>query len=243
MNSPLCVVCPVYNTPYAYLNELKNSLAEAGLRAGDSVVWIDDASQDPSGFHKIRAEMESHPEHRFLVLPKNKGVAHALNEGIRSCTHSYVITMGSDDVFLPDYFNRARALLDVNPARDVIVPSAELFEGKTGFLDPSEEDLRLKSLWSRNVVPAASMFRRTLWEKIGGFDEALSQNFEDWDFWFRARLVNARFERLGQPGYRYRVRAGLSAGIPFEQARRRLRMKWLPQLIFAGVSGRFSLRN
>ena len=56
-----------------------------------------------------------------------------------------------------------------------------------------------------------SMFRRRVYEAIGGFDEALRTN-EDYDFWLRAALAGFRFWRNDRPlGYYRRRDDSLSA--------------------------------
>jgi hypothetical protein len=50
-----------------------------------------------------------------------------------------------------------------------------------------------------------SMFRRRVFERIGGFDEAFRSN-EDYDFWLRAALAGFRFARNDRPLAHYRQR-------------------------------------
>ena len=50
-----------------------------------------------------------------------------------------------------------------------------------------------------------SVFRRRVYEAIGGFDEALRTN-EDYDFWLRAALAGFRFRRNDRPLGHYRRR-------------------------------------
>ena len=50
-----------------------------------------------------------------------------------------------------------------------------------------------------------SVFRRRVYEAIGGFDEALRSN-EDYDYWLRAALAGFRFWRNDRPLGHYRRR-------------------------------------
>ena len=50
-----------------------------------------------------------------------------------------------------------------------------------------------------------SVFRRRVYEKIGGFDESFRSN-EDYDFWIRAAVAGFRFVRNDKPAGYYRRR-------------------------------------
>lgn len=230
MSSPVCIVCPVYETPYAYLRELADSIDPAGLGADGQVIWVEDGSKDLGGYRRLQSDFKNDPRHRFLELPRNGGVPAALNAGVRAApAEALIVTMGSDDIFSPGYLSTARSMLHADANLDVVVPTIELFEAEQGQLDPGPEQFRLKGQIVRNSIPAASMFRKRLWERLGGFDETLVRNFEDWDFWFRARLSGAQFRRLGAVGYRYRVRGNShSRSLQFYPARRKLWLKWAP---------------
>lgn len=226
----LGIVIPIYNGRKEEALELLTSIDLQDTEAC-RVIWVDDGSSDKSALDALRLKTASSPPiHTFIELKKNGGVAHAMNEGIRACPleTEFVVTMGSDDVFLPGYFSRIQTEFANSPEVEVLVPRAELFGEQSGSLDPQDENFRISRLWKNNTVPAASAFRLKLWERLGGFDETLKGNFEDWDFWFRARLARARFKKIEMAAYRYRVRGGsYSQGIRFEAARQKLHRKWL----------------
>jgi hypothetical protein len=47
------------------------------------------------------------------------------------------------------------------------------------------------------------MFRRTVWEEVGGFDEEL-QGYEDWNFWIDVGQLGHTMERIPRPLLHYR---------------------------------------
>ena len=65
----------------------------------------------------------------------------------------------------------------------------------------------LLSLIRENFIDACALFRKKLWEEVGGYDERMPwMGWEDWDFWLRAAYYGASFVHLPKVGFDYRVR-------------------------------------
>ena len=59
-----------------------------------------------------------------------------------------------------------------------------------------------------NFIDACALYRKSLWEKVGGYDEHMpSMAWEDWDFWLRAAAHGGAFFHLPKIGFDYRVRS------------------------------------
>lgn len=48
------------------------------------------------------------------------------------------------------------------------------------------------------------MFRKSMWEKIGGYDESMRLGYEDWEFWLRAVKNGYRVTVVSEPLFLYR---------------------------------------
>jgi peptidoglycan/xylan/chitin deacetylase (PgdA/CDA1 family) len=105
----------------------------------------------------------------------------------------------------PTYLEKASSALDEAP--DIAFVSCGM--RSVGEADevwfPPEPEL-IASL-TRGVVHVASMMRRTLWETVGGFDEAFDGH-EDLDFWTSVLAAGFKGRVLPEALLRYRVRAG-----------------------------------
>src|SRR5204862_4957644 len=71
--------------------------------------------------------------------------------------------------------------------------------------DLREEPTLDRMLEDETAVFIMSVFRRRVYELIGGFDESMRTN-EDYDFWIRAAIAGCRFRRNEEPLGRYRRR-------------------------------------
>lgn len=213
--------------------ELADSLKNAREEIAQ-VIWVDDGSQDRKGYDRLKERLIDDKKHHFISLEKNKGVAGAINYGISLANeNSYIITMGSDDIFAKDYIQKVKTIFDKYPYINIVVPQIECIGAESGIIDPLlKKDLNIFKFFKKNRVFAASAFRKSIWEKIGGFDETLRGNYEDWDFWFRCALQGAFFYELKEVGYYYRIRKNsLSSSINNKSAKRKLIKKWILLLI------------
>ena len=58
-----------------------------------------------------------------------------------------------------------------------------------------------------NFIDACALYRRRLWEELGGYDEKMPlMGVEDWDFWLRVAAHGGRFFHVSKIGFDYRVR-------------------------------------
>jgi hypothetical protein len=108
------------------------------------------------------------------------------------------------------------AFLEDNPAVDLVYADFSLIDesGATtgpGWAGPVEE------LPFRNSVGACYLYRRAVYDRLGGYDEALFL-VEDWDYWLRAS-TSFRLARLPKDLYLYRCHKNSLTGTQRERAR------------------------
>ena len=147
-------------------------------------------------------------------LAANAGLARALEEGLRRCTHDVVARMDADDVSLPERFARqlplvaagadlvGSGLLEIGADEDDVVgrrtppTGAERIAAYARFHDPFNHP---------TVV-----YRRSAVEAAGGYRDLPLME----DYWLFARMIaaGARVENLPEPLVKYRVGAVPGAG-------------------------------
>jgi hypothetical protein len=67
-------------------------------------------------------------------------------------------------------------------------------------------EYEIKKLLGGNTIDACAVYRRELWQQLGGYDEEMT-GFEDWEYWLRAGIHGWRFCHLPVVAQDYRVRA------------------------------------
>lgn len=224
----ISIIIPCYNSKFENLLELLQSF-EGSLDDSDQVVWVNDGSSDSSGFRDIKKRLKNDPKHFFTESKKNLGTAAAINRGIKNSNESsYIITIAHDDKVHSGYLSEVRNIFKNNPLIDIIVPNISQFGEKSGTIKSGlKNKLNIFSLFKENRIFASSAFRFRVWEKLNGFDEALQNSYEDWDFWFRASLEGFRFFKLNEIGYYYRIHhKNSSKAINHQKAKKTLWRKW-----------------
>jgi glycosyltransferase involved in cell wall biosynthesis len=180
----ISIVIPTFRSA-ALLPGAIDSIAAQTWRDFELIV-SDGASDDGSAdFARRRAaelpalQVDSRPD---------TGVYDAINRGIALARGQWVLVLGSDDrLHAPDTLARAAAALRVS--------RAELVHGDVRMMAASPDGvpaggryagpMPLARLLKANVCQQAIFYRRTLWQRLGGF-ELRYRLWADWAFNLRA---------------------------------------------------------
>jgi glycosyltransferase involved in cell wall biosynthesis len=152
------------------------------------LIVVDDGSKDNST--QLIQRLHEKTGGNFTFYSKlNGGASSALNFGITRSSGQYVAITASDDRFLPEKIARQVALFDTLPDRVGIIHAGgfEEYDGAplvslAGRYEPAIGAC-FKDLVARRVTAIAPtvMFRRSVYDEVGGFDESLVG--EDLDFY------------------------------------------------------------
>lgn len=152
-----------------------------------------------------------------VVLENNVGLAAALNEGLQHCQHELVARMDTDDIAVPQRFEKQYAFMQSN--QDVAVCSGLIEEWSQDF----SEKISARSLplthreivsfaKSRNPIShPAVMFRKSAVLDVGGYPALYPEDYALWglmlakgykfanlpDLLLKMRVGNALIERRG----------------------------------------------
>ena len=194
----VAVVVPCYNLGRTVEEAVDSVLAQT--RPASEIIVIDDGSTDVAT-RQVLARL-NRPRTRVLTI-EHAGVAVARNRGVDACRAPYIVFLDADDVLARDYIEQTAARLDQDERLSFVSCAVQAFEGATYVWKPPA--CTAVETLTHGSVHISSLFRRTLWEAVGGFDPALPA-YEDLDFWLRAIRLGFRGEILVQPLLFYRVR-------------------------------------
>ena len=196
----IAVVIPCYELGRTLEEAVDSVLAQT--RPAAEIVVVDDGSEDVLT-RQVLARLRR-PRTRVVGLPHG-GVAVTRNQGVALTQAPYVVLLDADDVLADRYLERLGARLDAEPSLGFVSCAVQAFEGgRYVWKPPSTTPL---GTLTRGSVHVSSMFRRGLWDAVGGFDPELPA-YEDLDFWLHALRLGFRGEVLDEPLLFYRVRAG-----------------------------------
>jgi glycosyltransferase involved in cell wall biosynthesis len=196
------IVIPCFNHG-AMLREALASLEEVRNENLLEVIIVDDGSSDAETIRILKEVAEAGYK---VVSQPNGGLGAARNAGIGGAKGEFILPLDSDNRLRRVYLEQGVSLLKENPSLGVIYADAEYFGEKTGRWQVQEFDLL--SLIRMNFIDACALYRKALWEGVGGYDEQMPwMGLEDWDFWLRVACHGGSFFHLPAVGFDYRVRS------------------------------------
>jgi hypothetical protein len=117
----------------------------------------------------------------------------------------FILPLDSDNRLRGAYLNEGVSLLKEKPSVGVVYADAEYFGGESGQWHVQEFNLLSLIRW--NFIDVCALYRKALWDKVGGYDEQMPwMGLEDWDFWLRVAAHGGSFFHLPKVGFDYRVR-------------------------------------
>lgn len=188
-----------------FLEEALESVVAQSYQSWECII-IDDGSPDNDS-EVARRIIAKYPNLKISLHRKeNEGVAEARNSGIRLAQGDWIAPLDGDDKFAPRFLERAIETIGRDPALNHIVPDLQLFGAESEqVIYPAYN--RAEMLFANSFFPYCSVFRRSLWENIGGYAPIIPYGAEDWNFWISIseHIVTAR---LQEPLVWYRKHTG-----------------------------------
>lgn len=160
-----------------------------------------------------------------VVLGQNRGLAAALNAGLRVASGELVARLDTDDLALP---SRIAAQLDFIAATGADVVGGFAVEINSDNVEgrlrkvPTSHRAILAGLWANPFIHPSVMYRRDKILVLGGYNESI-RRAQDYELWFRCAKAGLNFGNIDQPIIQYRfVEGTLRRSSPSEKLKRGL---------------------
>ncbi len=182
-SSPLVsVIIPTYNRCACVGRAIESVLSQTYTQW--EIIVVDDGSTD--GTMRL---LETYADRIRVIHQNNRGVSAARNAGIRGARGVYIALLDSDDCWLPQKLQIQTDLFR-NCPRALICQTEEIWIRNGKRVNPKKRHQKFsgmifeKTLPLCLVSPSAVMIRKSLFDEVGYFDEALPA-CEDYDLWLR----------------------------------------------------------
>ncbi|HEY4309116.1 MAG TPA: glycosyltransferase [Pirellulales bacterium] len=197
------VVIATYNYG-AYIGEAIQSVLEQSY-TGFELHIIDDGSTDDT--QQIVSEFLSDARVRYHRTT-NRGQSAAKNLGIALSTAPFVAFLDGDDLWLPDKLERQIPLFLNKPEIGVVYSARQVMDPVGRAMSVPQRPLYrgnvLNEIFRRNCVCFSSaVVRREVFERAGGFNEALPMAI-DYELWLRI-AKHYQFDFVNDPLVLYRT--------------------------------------
>lgn len=182
------VIIPTYNR-LPMLKEAVDSVLAQDFEDIELIV-VDDGSND--GTAEVIKQYGGRV--KFIHHSENRGVSAARNRGVLCARGKYIAFLDSDDLWVKGKLKIQVPFLDDNPHYPLCYTD-EIWIRRGRRVNPKFKHAKYsgwifeKCLSLCIISPSSAVMRKSLFSKVGLFDEALPV-CEDYDFWLR---VSARF--------------------------------------------------
>ena len=176
------IIIPTYNRADFLKEAIESVLAQTFCDF--ELIVVDDGSTD-----RTRDLLDGYGARLRPIFQANRGVSSARNAGIRAAQGRYIALLDSDDLWLPKKLAAQIAAMEAQPdiplchteeiwiRRGVRVNQMKKHQKHGGYIFPH-------CLPFCVISPSSALMRRTLFDEVGDFDEALPA-CEDYDLWLR----------------------------------------------------------
>ncbi|MDL2232652.1 glycosyltransferase family 2 protein [Ruminococcaceae bacterium OttesenSCG-928-L11] len=117
-----------------------------------------------------------------VILQSNAGPANARNTALQYATASFVVPLDADDLLEPTYLECAYWTMQAHPEAGWAYTNSVGFGASEYLWAPAFSDELMKI---QNDLTLTACIRRSVLEKVGGFDETYKYGYEDWILWLR----------------------------------------------------------
>lgn len=200
----------------------------------DEVVMVEDGPVGEVLEAVVNEFSAKHPEMKVVRLPRNGGLGPALNEGLKHCSHELVARMDTDDIALPQRFERQVGFMESHKDIDLCSAWIEEFindnpDEITSIRKLPETPEKLYEYGKRRcpVNHPVAMFRKRAVEKAGSYQPLYL--FEDYYLWARMLVGGAKMYNIQESLLRFRTSADMynrRGGLKYALAERSLLWKF-----------------
>lgn len=184
------------------------------------IIIVDDSSTDPTTL-KILNTLSKFIKVHYTT--KNLGLSVSRNLGFQKASGKFIIPLDGDD-YLPE--NSVQAILSCfseNPKIDFVFGNylkKDIFLNEESIVDCSEiatdgylDATKLAKKW---ILLGTSPCKKSLWEKVGGYDINFSYTLQDVDFWMQSVNLDCIGKHLPEMIYVWeRKPTGLNSNFPW----------------------------
>jgi len=165
-------------------------------------IIVNDGSTDDT--ETVAKEWAAKDERFKYIHQQNGGLSAARNTGIESAKGEYILPLDSDDLIGKEYIEKALKAFGADKNIKLVYCLANKFgaENKLWDLVP----YTYQNLLINNCIFCSSVYRKSSWQQIGGYNIDFKKGYEDWEFWLRMLDKNSQVYQIPDVLFFYRIR-------------------------------------
>lgn len=206
ISSLVSIIVPCYNQAQ-YLDEALQSVIEQTYASWECII-VNDGS--PDNTEEVARKWLNKDERFKYLYQENGGLSSARNAGLKIAKGDYIQFLDADDLIESEKIRVQLENLINDHEIDISVSGYRYFEDLTRklksmgrnnifpevVLHKSDSDLKEVLSLKNPMVISATLYKKSVFEKVGMFDEDLV-SLEDWEFHTRCALHDMKFQHIG----------------------------------------------
>jgi glycosyltransferase involved in cell wall biosynthesis len=199
----ISIVIPCYNHGHFIQDAIDSVETLTGVEY--EIIIVDDGSDDAFTIQKLE---ELKKQNYKIISHTNRGLAYTRNIGIRNASGRFILPLDADNKIKAEYVYKS---FQVFKEREIdVVYARPSFFGENNIGRHFEtKPFKGTDLFHSNFIDACAIFSKSLWTKIGGYDQNMPvQGHEDWEFWLHAFIKGSKFHFIDDELYYYRIVSG-----------------------------------
>ena len=186
----ISVIIPTYNRKHTLSRSIGSVISQTIKPL--EIIIVDDGSTDGTG-DWVSAK---YPSVKY-IYQKNSGVSSARNNAIQNTKGGWIAFLDSDDEWLPNKLEQQINYIQAHPEY-VLCHTNEIWIRNGRRVNQMKKHKKFggevfeKCLDICRISPSSALIKKSIFEKIGYFDESL-QVCEDYDLWLR---ITAKYKIL-----------------------------------------------
>jgi glycosyltransferase involved in cell wall biosynthesis len=202
MNPKISVILPTRNSrlflPRSVGSILKQSFVDF------EIILVDD-NLDPAESDFVKNISRSDKRIKYLknlnVSASKASLGQVLNLGISFASSELIARQDADDFSMPNRLNHQKRMIE-SKAMDLVATQGLNIELNGRYKSSTNlpvlaDDIRSFLHYDNCFIHTSVMFRKSLWERVGGYDESLT-TAQDYDLWIRMIKAGCAFGILNK---------------------------------------------
>jgi glycosyltransferase involved in cell wall biosynthesis len=173
------------------------------------IIIVNDCSSDSETI-RIYKKLEQSGL-KCYSTPTNLGPSGSRNLGISQAKGSIIIPLDADDTLPSDAIENIADSFRNHPECDFVYGNynrIDLPENNSTIIDCSQitddnNEINPGRLMNNWILLGMTPYRKSIWEKVGGYSMVYSYTCQDVDFQMRSQMAGARFQYLDRVIYNY----------------------------------------
>jgi len=194
------VIVPCYNQAQ-YLEECIQSVIDQTYQ-NIEIIIVNDGSNDNT--EEVARELERKYSQRVYVLTQeNHGLSQTRNNGIKKASGKYILPLDADDKLDKTMISKCMSAM-INNDADIVYVEFQHF-GRSSTIFHRKVFSQVHILYE-NQPTATSLYKKEVWNTVGGYKANMNIGFEDWEFWINAYKHDFKFQCLHEVLFHYRIK-------------------------------------